>query len=98
MWRRRTTPLPFAAPAPIFHGMQKDSRFFEDVAKLASGAAGAAMDMKRELEAAVTDKVERLMARGNFVTREEFEVVKAMAQKAREENEALRAELAKLKP
>lgn len=77
--------------------MQKDSRLFEDLAKFASGAAGAALDMKREIEASVTDRVERLMARGNFVTREEFEVVKAMAQKAREENEALKAELAALK-
>lgn len=77
--------------------MQKDSRLFEDIAKFASGAAGAAMDMKRELEATITDKVERLMARGNFVTREEFEVVKEMAQKAREENESLKAELDKLK-
>ena len=77
--------------------MQKDSRLFEDIAKLASGAAGTAMDMKREMEAAISDRIERLMARGNFVTREEFEVVKAMAQKAREENEALKAELAALK-
>lgn len=76
--------------------MQKDSRLFEDFAKLASGAAGAAMDLKRELEATVTDKLERLVSRGQFVTREEFEVVKEMAQKAREENEALKAELAKL--
>jgi BMFP domain-containing protein YqiC len=74
--------------------MQKDSRLFEDLAKLASGAAGAAMDMRRELEAMVADKVERFIGRERFVTREEFEVVRAMAQKAREENEALRAELA----
>lgn len=77
--------------------MQKDSRLFEDLARFASGAAGTAMDMKRELEASLTDRLERLVSRGNFVTREEFEVVKAMAQKAREENEALKAELAKLK-
>lgn len=77
--------------------MQKDSKLFEDFAKFASGAAGAAMDMKREIEASVTDRIERLMARGNFVTREEFEVVKEMAQKARAENEALKAELEKLK-
>jgi len=77
--------------------MQKDSKLFEDIAKFASGAAGAAMDMKREIEASVTDRIERLMARGNFVTREEFEVVKEMAQKAREENAALKAELDALK-
>lgn len=77
--------------------MQKDSKLFEDMAKMASGAAGAFMDMRREIEATVTDKLERLISRDKFVTRDEFEVVKAMAQKAREENEALKAELAKLK-
>jgi BMFP domain-containing protein YqiC len=77
--------------------MQKDSKLFEDIAKMASGAAGAAMDARRELEAFATDKIERLVARGGFVTREEFEVVRDMAQKAREENAALRAELDALK-
>ncbi len=77
--------------------MQKDSRLFEDMAKMASGAAGTLMDMRRELEAMVGDKIERLVARGRFVTREEFEVVRDMAQKARSENEALKAEIAALK-
>lgn len=77
--------------------MQKDSKLFEDIAKMVNGAAGAAMDARRELEAMVADKIERLVARGKFVTREEFEVVRDMAQKARAENEALRAELGKLK-
>jgi BMFP domain-containing protein YqiC len=77
--------------------MQKDSKLFEDIAKFASGAAGAAMDVKREIEASVTDKIERLMARGKFVSREEFEIVKEMAQKARAENEALKAEIENLK-
>lgn len=77
--------------------MQKDSRLFEDIAKLASGAAGAAMDMRREAEALVADKLERLISHGRFVTREEFEVVRGMVQKAREENAALRAELDLLK-
>lgn len=79
------------------HAMQKDSKLFEDIAKLASGAAGAAMDMRRELEAMVGDKIERLVARGRFVSREEFDVVKDMATKAREENASLRAELEMLK-
>ena len=77
--------------------MQKDSKLFEDIAKMASGAAGAAMDARREMEAFVSDKFERLIARGKFVTREEFDVVRDMAQKAREENAALKAELEKLK-
>jgi BMFP domain-containing protein YqiC len=77
--------------------MQKDSKFFEDVAKLTSGAAGAFMDMKRELETMVADKIDRFLAKERFVTREEFEVVKAMVQKAREENEKLKAEIEALK-
>lgn len=77
--------------------MQKDSKLFEDIAKIASGAAGAAMDARRELESLVGDKIERLISRGRFVTREEFEVVKAMAEKARAENAALKAELEALK-
>ncbi len=82
---------------PYTPPMQKDSRLFEDIAKIASGAAGAAMDMRRELEAMIGDKIERLVARGRFVTREEFEVVRDMAQKARAENEVLKAELEKLR-
>ncbi|MFZ4542012.1 MAG: accessory factor UbiK family protein [Rickettsiales bacterium] len=77
--------------------MQKDSKLFEDIAKFASGAAGSVMDMRRELEAMVADKIERLISRGKFVTREEFEVVKAMAEKARAENEALKVQIEKLK-
>lgn len=77
--------------------MQKDSKLFEDIAKMASGAAGSLMDMRREFEAMIGDKIERLVSHGRFVTREEFEVVKAMAEKARTENEALKAEIEKLK-
>ena len=55
------------------------------------------MDMRREFDTMIADKLERLFARGNYVTRDEFELVKAMAEKARSENEALRAELEKLK-
>jgi BMFP domain-containing protein YqiC len=77
--------------------MQKDSKLFEDFAKMASGAAGSLMDMRREIETMVADKLERLFAGERFVTRDEFEVVKAMAEKARAENELLRAEIEKLK-
>lgn len=77
--------------------MQKDSKLFEDFAKMASGAAGSFMDMRREFGTMVADKLERLFAAERFVTRDEFEVVKEMAAKARAENEALRAEIEKLK-
>jgi BMFP domain-containing protein YqiC len=77
--------------------MQKDSKLFEDIAKIASGAAGGLMDMRREVESMIGDKIERLISHGRFVTREEFEVVKAMAEKARAENAALKAEIETLK-
>jgi BMFP domain-containing protein YqiC len=77
--------------------MLKDKHLVDDLAKMFSGAAGAAMDMRRELEALVADKIERVFARGHYVTREEFEVVRDMAAKARAENERLSAELAKLR-
>ena len=76
--------------------MQKDSKLFEDIAKMASGAAGAAMDMRRELETMISDKLERLITRGKFVTREEFDVVRDMAHKARAENEALKTKIENL--
>jgi hypothetical protein len=79
------------------HAMLKDKHLVDDMAKMLSGAAGAAMDMRRELEALVADKIERVFARGHYVTREEFEVVRDMAAKARAENERLSAELAKLR-
>lgn len=73
--------------------MQKDNPFFEDVSKFASGAMGAIMDMKREIDQLVKSQVEKLLSGMNLVTREEFDVVKAMAEKARTENEALAARL-----
>lgn len=77
--------------------MQKDSKLFEDIATFASNAAGGAMNMKREFEAMLADKLGSFMANQQFVTREEFNVVRAMAEKARAENEALRKEIDALK-
>ena len=76
--------------------MQKDSRFFDDFAKLASGAAGTFTDLKREVEGLVMDKMEKIMSRMNLVRREEFEVVRLMAEQARAENEQLSQKLAEL--
>jgi BMFP domain-containing protein YqiC len=76
--------------------MQKDSKIFDDFAQLASGAAGTFMDMKRELEAIIMDKVEKLMGRMQLVRREEFEVVRLMAEQARVEQEKLQKKIAKL--
>lgn len=76
--------------------MQKDNRLFEDLSKFASGAAGSLLDIKRELESTISAQVEKLASRMNLVTREEFEVVKAMAEQARVENAALAARIAEL--
>ena len=76
--------------------MQKDSKFFDDFAKLASGAAGTFLDMKREIEAIVMDKMEKLMGRMQLVKREEFEVVRQMAEEARLAQEKLTKKLAQL--
>lgn len=76
--------------------MQKDSRFFDEFAKLASGAAGTFTDVKREVEGMVMDKMEKIMARMNLVRREEFEVVRQMAEEARAEQVILVKKLAEL--
>ena len=69
--------------------MQSDNRFFDDAAKLAGGAIGTLAGLRREVEALARQQVERLLARMDLVTRDEFEAVKEMATRARGENEAL---------
>ena len=76
--------------------MQTQSPFFDEVARLMSEAAGAADGVRREAETVMRGHLQRLIADMDFVSREEFEAVKEMAQKAREENEALKARLATL--
>ncbi|MGB0785236.1 MAG: accessory factor UbiK family protein [Alphaproteobacteria bacterium] len=76
--------------------MQTDNRFFDDLARAAGGAMGALNGMKSEVETLFQQRMERAMADMNLVTREEFEIVQAMASKAREENEALEARLSEL--
>lgn len=77
--------------------MMKDSHLFEDMAKMAGAAAGGVMDMKREIEAMITARCESFFARHQGISREEFEIVREMAIKAREQNEALRKEIEMLK-
>ena len=76
--------------------MQSDNRFFDDAAKLAGGAIGTLTGLRREIEALARQQVERLLARMDLVTRDEFEAVKEMAAKARSEQEDLTARLAAL--
>jgi BMFP domain-containing protein YqiC len=72
------------------------TRFFDELAKLMTNAAGAAQGVRREIDTLVQGQVERVLNNLELVKREEFEVVKAMAQKAREENDALAKRLAEL--
>ena len=69
--------------------MQSQNRFFDDIARVASGAAGAISGVRGEIEARLRDQLERVLAGMDLVNREEFEAVKAMAVKAREEQELL---------
>ena len=69
--------------------MQSQNRFFDDVARVASGAVGAISGVRDEIEARLRDQLERVLAGMDLVSREEFEATKAMAAKAREEQELL---------
>ena len=73
---------------------QTTGRFFDELGKLITDAAGAADGVRKEIEGAVRSQAERVLRDLDVVQREEFEAVKAMAQKAREENEALKARIA----
>jgi len=72
--------------------MQSDNRIFDDFAKVLNGAAGTFAGMAREGEAAMRTRMREWVG-GDFVTREEFEAVKAIAVTARDEAEALKARL-----
>jgi BMFP domain-containing protein YqiC len=76
--------------------MQTENRFFDDMARLATGAMGAALSVRQELEARFRAELERIVADMGLVTRDEYEAVKAMAAKARQEQEALEKRLAVL--
>ena len=69
--------------------MQTKSRFFEDLARVASGAVSTAAGIKEEVEALIHQRIERALARMDVVPREEFEAVRDMAAKARSEQETL---------
>jgi BMFP domain-containing protein YqiC len=76
--------------------MQTDNRFLDGMAKFLTNAAGAAQAFKSEIEVMVKARIEKMIADLDFVPRDEFDAVKAMAQKARTENEKLAARVAEL--
>ena len=73
--------------------MQSDNRMFDDFVKLMNGAAGTLAGVGREAQASARDRAREWIGGLDFVTREEFDAVKAMAAAARDEADALRARL-----
>ena len=75
---------------------QTSSRLLDEFAKLMTDMAGVAQGVRREVETAVKSQAERFIGEMDLVQREEFEAVRDMAAKAREENEALKKRIAAL--
>ncbi len=73
--------------------MQTRNKIFDDISQLMTNAMGVAQGARDEAETAMKSLMDRWLADRDFVTREEFDAVRAMAQKAREENGALQARL-----
>lgn len=75
---------------------QNSSRFFDEIAKMMSNASGMAQGFRREIDTLVQAQVERVLNNLNVVKREEFDVVRDLAEKARAENDALAARIVEL--
>ena len=73
--------------------MQSRNKMLDDLSQLMTNAVGVAQGARSEAETAMKSLVDRWLADRDFVTREEFDAVRAMAQKAREENDALKARI-----
>ena len=70
--------------------MQSENRMFDDFVKMMNGVAGTMAGVGREAEGSMREKMREWVGGADFVSREEFEAVKAMAVAARDENEALK--------
>ncbi len=73
--------------------MQTRNKMFDDISQLMTNAMGVAQGAREEAETAMKSMIDRWLADRDFVTREEFDAVQAMARKAREENVELAARL-----
>ncbi len=76
--------------------MQTRNKILDDMSQLMTNAMGVAQGAREEAENAMKSMMDRWLADRDFVTREEFDAVRAMAQKAREENAALEQRIAEL--
>ena len=73
--------------------MSSEKHFIDDLTRVASGALGAIGNVKGEVEAKLKESIQNFFDEMDYVTREEFEVIKEMSQKAREENSVLKERL-----
>lgn len=73
--------------------MQTENPLLDGLARMFTDAAGAAQSVRAEIDTFMRQRLERLVADMDFVPREEFEAVKAMAAKARDENSKLEARI-----
>lgn len=82
--------------------MQSQNRFFDDLVKMMNGVAGTMAGVGREAEGSMREKMREWVGGMDFISRDEFEAVKAMAIAARDENDALKSRIevleAALKP
>ena len=76
--------------------MQSTSRFLDDLARVANGAVSTMVGIKDEIETLVRQQIERFLAEADMVPRDEFDAVKAMAAKARGEQEKLEKRVGRL--
>jgi BMFP domain-containing protein YqiC len=76
--------------------MQSENKLFDDFVKMVNGVAGTMAGVGREAESSMREKMREWMAGADFVSRDEFEAVKAMAAAARDENEILKSRIAAL--
>ena len=76
--------------------VQTTNRIFDEMAKLMNDAAGVASGVRKEVETIFQAQAERILRNLDVVTREEFEAIKEMAAKARDENERLSTRIAEL--
>jgi len=70
--------------------MENNNKFFSDLSRMASGAAGGLMDIKKEIDEMVHVQIEKILQKMNLVTKEEFDTTQEMLKKCRNEQEELK--------
>lgn len=76
--------------------LKTDNKFFDEFAKMATGAVGAFAGLREQIQTEIKSQVNRFIVEMDFVPREDYEIVEAMAREARMQNEKLAARLAEI--